>query len=79
MANAKAFARALHDAGLDVQGDPAVDYTETHQVIVRVGYGRGHEMATRLEDSNIICNYQGAARRGGLHRRRRDCAWASPR
>ena len=32
IANAKAFARALHDAGLDVAGDPAVDYTETHQV-----------------------------------------------
>ena len=59
MTNAKAFARALHDAGLDVQGDPAIDFTETHQVIVRVGYGRGHEMATRLEASNILCNYQG--------------------
>jgi aminomethyltransferase len=59
IANAKAFARALHDAGLDVQGDPALDFTETHQVIVRVGYGRGYEMATRLEASNILCNYQG--------------------
>jgi len=59
IANAKAFARALHDAGLDVQGDPAIDFTETHQVIVKVGYGRGYEMATRLEASNILCNYQG--------------------
>ena len=59
IANAKAFARALHEAGLDVQGDPAVDFTETHQVVLRVGYGRGHEMAVRLEESNIICNYQG--------------------
>ena len=59
IANAKAFARALADAGLDVQGDPAIDFTETHQVVVKVGYGRGHEMATRLEASNIICNYQG--------------------
>jgi aminomethyltransferase len=59
VANAKAFARALHDAGLDVQGDPTLDFTETHQVIVRVGYGRGYEMATRLEASNILCNYQG--------------------
>ena len=41
-------------------GDPAVGYTETHQVIVRVGYGRGPEMAQRLEDNNIICNYQAA-------------------
>lgn len=57
--NAKAFARALAAAGLDVQGDPAVDYTETHQVIVRVGYGCGHEMAVRLERNDIVCNYQG--------------------
>jgi aminomethyltransferase len=56
--NAKAFAVALKEAGLDVAGDPAVDYTETHQVIVSVGYGRGAELAGRLEDNNIICNYQ---------------------
>jgi aminomethyltransferase len=56
--NAKAFARALKDCGLDVAGDPAIDFTETHQVIVRVGYGRGPEMANRLEENNIICNYQ---------------------
>jgi aminomethyltransferase len=60
IANAKAFARALHDAGLDVAGDPAVDYTETHQVVVRVGYGRGPEVAGALETNNIICNYQAA-------------------
>ncbi|OHB72581.1 MAG: glycine cleavage system protein T [Planctomycetes bacterium RBG_13_63_9] len=58
IANAKAFARALADAGLDVQGDPAVDFTETHQVIVRVGYAKGCEIARRLEDANIVCNYQ---------------------
>ena len=51
---------ALKEAGLDVAGDPAVDYTETHQVIVRVGYGRGPEVAGRLEANNIICNYQAA-------------------
>ena len=56
--NAKAFARALNDCGLDVAGDPAIDFTETHQVIVRVGYGRGPETAKRLEENNIICNYQ---------------------
>jgi aminomethyltransferase len=56
--NAKAFARALKECGLDVAGDPAVDFTETHQVIVRVGYGFGPEMAKRLEENNIICNYQ---------------------
>ena len=59
LANAKAFARALADAGLDVRGDPAIDFTETHQVVVGVGYGRGHEMAERLEAANVLCNYQG--------------------
>jgi aminomethyltransferase len=58
IANAKAFARALKECGLEVAGDPAIDFTETHQVIVSVGYGRGPEVAKRLEDNNIICNYQ---------------------
>jgi glycine/serine hydroxymethyltransferase len=58
LANAKAFARALAEAGLTVEGDPAIDHTETHQVIVRVGYGRGCEIAQRLERNNVICNYQ---------------------
>jgi aminomethyltransferase len=58
LANAKAFARALNATGLDVAGDPDISFTETHQVIVRVGYGRGPEIARRLEDNNIIVNYQ---------------------
>ena len=58
IANAKAFARAMKDCGLDVAGDPTIDFTETHQVIVNVGYSRGPEIATRLEANNIICNYQ---------------------
>jgi aminomethyltransferase len=58
IANAKAFARALHDTGLRVDGDPAIDFTETHQVVVDVGYSHGPEMADRLEANNIICNYQ---------------------
>jgi aminomethyltransferase len=58
IANAKAFARALKDAGLDVAGDPAIDFTETHQVLVDVGYSHGPEIARRLEANNIICNYQ---------------------
>ena len=58
IANAKAFARALSEQGLKVAGDPAIDFTETHQVVVEVGYGRGPEIAQRLEDNNIICNYQ---------------------
>ena len=58
--NAKAFARFLKEQGLTVEGDPKLGYTETHQVILRVGYGRGPLMADRLEENNIICNYQSA-------------------
>jgi aminomethyltransferase len=60
LANAKAFARFLKDQGLKVEGDPERGYTETHQVIVRVGYGKGPMVAERLEENNIIVNYQGA-------------------
>ena len=56
--NAKYFARCLKENGLDVAGDPAIGYTETHQVIVSVGYGTGPEVAERLERCNIIVNYQ---------------------
>jgi aminomethyltransferase len=66
IANAKAFARALKDSGLDVAGDPAIDFTETHQVVVRVGYSRGPEVARRLEANNIICNYQTAPEEEGF-------------
>ncbi|HVP76429.1 MAG TPA: glycine cleavage system aminomethyltransferase GcvT [Thermodesulfobacteriota bacterium] len=60
VSNAKAFAKALKDRGLAVEGNPALGYTETHQVIVRIGYGNGPVMANRLEENNIIVNYQGA-------------------
>jgi len=56
--NAKVFARALRDQGLAVQGDPAVDFTETHQVIVKVGYAKACQIARDLENNNIIVNYQ---------------------
>lgn len=56
--NAKHFARALKAQGLNVAGDPAIGYTETHQVIVSVGYGVGPEVAERLEENNVIVNYQ---------------------
>ena len=60
ISNAKAFARFLKEQGLTVEGDPKIGYTETHQIIVRVGYGKGPMMAERLEENNIIVNYQGA-------------------
>ena len=64
--NAKAFAVALKDCGLDVAGDPAVSYTETHQVILNVGYAKGAEIARRLEDNNIVLNYQAAPEEEGF-------------
>jgi len=59
IANAKAFALALKERGLQVEGDPDISYTETHQVVLRVGYAKGIEVADRLEKNNIIVNYQG--------------------
>ena len=58
LSNAKSFAKALKDTGLDVAGDPAISYTQTHQVIVHVGYAHGPAIAQRLEENNIVCNYQ---------------------
>lgn len=58
IANAKAFAKALADEGLQVEGDASMDYTETHQVVVNVGYAEGCRTAERLERNNIVCNYQ---------------------
>jgi len=57
--NAKAFALALRDRGIDVEGDATDGYTQTHQVVIRVSkFGKGQELARRLEDNNIITNYQ---------------------
>lgn len=64
--NAKAFALALHDSGLEVAGDPENSFTETHQVIVNVGYAVGYEIAKRLEENNIIVNYQATAEEEGF-------------
>ena len=52
--------------GLDVAGDPKMDYTETHQVIVKVGYAQGPEVAERLERNNIVCNYQATPEEEGF-------------
>ena len=49
----------MSDQGLKVEGDASDGYTHTHQVIVRVrDHGMGEEVARRLEDNNIVCNYQ---------------------
>jgi len=64
--NAQAFAMALKHLGLDVAGDPCVSYTRTHQVIVRTGEARGPEVARRLEENNIIVNYQATSEDDGF-------------
>jgi glycine cleavage system T protein len=64
--NAKTFAKALHDCGLTVSGDPTIDYTETHQVIVEIGYSQGPYAARALEKSNIICNFQATPHEEGF-------------
>ncbi len=66
VANAKYFAKCLADEGMDVAGDPAISYTETHQVIVKVGYSKGPEVAERLERNNIIVNYQATPEEEGF-------------
>lgn len=58
-ANAKAFARALKSHGIPVEGDEADGFTETHQVLIRVrSFGRGMDIARRLEENGIVANYQ---------------------
>ena len=57
--NAKSFAKSLKDKGVPVEGDEADGFTETHQVLIRVEeFGNGMEVARRLEDNNIVTNYQ---------------------
>jgi aminomethyltransferase len=58
IANAKAFARALRDQDLVVEGDPEVDFTQTHQVLLRVARARGEWAADLLERNNVITNPQ---------------------
>ena len=58
-ANAKAFARALKGKGIQVEGDESDGFTETHQVLIRIdSFGNGMDIARKLEDHNIVTNYQ---------------------
>jgi len=64
--NAKAFAAALNDCGLAVSGDPEISFTETHQVLLEVGFARAPEIARSLEENNIIVNYQASPHEEGF-------------
>jgi len=58
-ANAKSFAKSLKYKGVPVEGDETDGFTETHQVLIRVKeFGDGMDIARRLEDNNILTNYQ---------------------
>jgi len=58
-ANARSFALFLKDKGIEVEGDESDGFTETHQVLMRIKkYGNGMDIARRLEENNIITNYQ---------------------
>jgi glycine/serine hydroxymethyltransferase len=57
--NARAFAKAIADTGIPVEGNPATGFTDTHQVLFRIKeYGDGMEVARNLEENNVITNYQ---------------------
>ena len=58
IANAKAFAHALKANGLEIEGDPACNFTETHQVLLRTARGKGEMISDLLESNNIITNPQ---------------------
>jgi aminomethyltransferase len=66
IANAKAFATALSDLGMNVAGDKKDGFTHTHQVIVDVGYAKGPEIADILEKNNIVVNYQATPEEEGF-------------
>jgi aminomethyltransferase len=66
LTNAKSFALALKECGLDVAGDPEVSYTQTHQVILKVGYAKAPEIARQLEENNIILPYQATPEEEGF-------------
>lgn len=58
-ANARSFAKSLNSKGVPVEGDETDGFTETHQVLIRVKkFGNGMDVARRLEDNNILTNYQ---------------------
>ena len=57
--NAKAYASALKEKGIPVEGDEKDGYTQTHQVLIRIKeYGNGMDIAQKLEENNILTNYQ---------------------
>jgi glycine/serine hydroxymethyltransferase len=59
IANARAFASALRDEGLFIEGDSTRGFTDTHQVLLRSARAQGGRLADLLEENNVITNSQG--------------------
>ncbi len=58
-ANARAYASELKKKGILVEGDERDGFTQTHQVLIRIKeYGNGMDIAQKLEENNILTNYQ---------------------
>ena len=45
---------ALADQGLQIEGDPDSDFTETHQVLLRTARGQGEHVADRLDNCVLV-------------------------
>ena len=59
LANAQASARALKEKGMAVEGEERDGFTQTHQVLIRIKeFGNGMDIAQKLEENNILTNYQ---------------------
>lgn len=56
--NAQAFAGALAEHNLSIEGQAAVGFTQTHQVLLRGNPAQGGRLAGILEANNIITNPQ---------------------
>jgi glycine/serine hydroxymethyltransferase len=59
LANARSFAQACAAQGIPVEGGESDGYTRTHQVVIRVTqFGDGKDVASWLQENNIITNFQ---------------------
>jgi len=53
--NAKRLAQSLHECGFKVFGEK-LGFTESHQVLVEIGPGKGKEASKKLEEAGIVTN-----------------------
>lgn len=53
--NAQRFAQALHERGFKVFGEK-FGFTESHQILLAIGPGKGKESSKKLENAGIVTN-----------------------